>query len=385
MAERRAMIWEAAREVFTSDPEAYAWANLRKYQNVAFVEDRIRHFHPDASPQNARKQARQLRYCLIQAREYFTAAKAVTLATKPTLQYYGIMSLALAEILFKQSGDSSLDRARQHHRHHGLLFRESVRSDHSDLASAATALRAIPHIDSNKERRGTFELWHRTCQDTPLVGDVHDNVSGGIRMLSCGIVLSPDNVPLRQISSNGVDFLSCLRASPGMAEHLDGHGVGPGVLRARFEVEHDEAERTFRAFVHTSPLSKTYFENCKVEPNWVDRVDLKESPNGGGIMTISPEDTGSLRTFFTPHAASWTRNEARMWPENQPLNEFGYLYIALFIAGNYTRYFPDKWLADVGNSTSLAVAIEELTQLAEWRAPWLCLCELSRTYLVPHR
>ena len=76
--------------------------------------------------------------------------------------------------------------------------------------------------------------------------------------------------------------------------------------------------------------------------------------------------------------------QVKFWPSDQPLNEFGYLYVALFIAGNYTRYFPDKWLMDVETSTPLAVAIEELTELAEWRAPWLCLGELARTCFVLH-
>jgi hypothetical protein len=127
------MIISTATEVVTSDPEAYAWANLRKFQNVELVEQSIMRLNSSDPPsrRNARKQARQIRYCLIQAREYFTAAKAVSLATKPTLQYYGVMSLALAEILLKQTGDSSLDRARHHHRHHGLLFREHIEGSDS--------------------------------------------------------------------------------------------------------------------------------------------------------------------------------------------------------------------------------------------------------------
>src|SRR5580692_7395436 len=92
----------AARRVHASDPSAWAWAALRKFQNVEFVSRRIVQLHrldPEWAKQS-KKQARQLRYCLIQAREYFTGVQTVFLATKPNLLYYGIMSLALAEILF---------------------------------------------------------------------------------------------------------------------------------------------------------------------------------------------------------------------------------------------------------------------------------------------
>ena len=114
------------------------------------------------------------------------------------------------------------------------------------------------------------------------------------------------------------------------------------------------------------------------------QVNFRETAEGGGgILDITMYDpvNGSPR-FRIPHCALWTDDEVRFWPANQPLNEFGYLYVALFIAGNYTRYFPDKWLADVESSTPLAIAIEELTELAEWRVPWLCLCELARNCYV---
>jgi hypothetical protein len=115
----------------------------------------------------------------------------------------------------------------------------------------------------------------------------------------------------------------------------------------------------------------------------VDRTNLREAPSGGGgILDLTLDPISGAPNMDMPHGSPWTREEIRFWPSSQPLNEFGFLYVALFIAGNYTRYFPDKWLRDVESSTPLAVAIEELTDLAEWRAPWLCLCELGRNCLV---
>ncbi len=76
----------------------------------------------------------------------------------------------------------------------------------------------------------------------------------------------------------------------------------------------------------------------------------------------------------------WRKTEARFWLRNEPLNEFGFFYVALFIAGNYARYYPDKWLADVEQSSFLALAIEELLYLAEERVPLLALSELTRAY-----
>jgi len=118
------MIIQQARSVHAADPVSFAWSGLRRSQNVELVTQRLMHIHsvPTKHRENVRKQAAQIRYCLIQAREYFAAAATVTLATKPNLLYYGTMSLALAEILFKQTGDSSLDKARAENRHHGLTM-----------------------------------------------------------------------------------------------------------------------------------------------------------------------------------------------------------------------------------------------------------------------
>jgi hypothetical protein len=116
------MIISNSRVVRTTDPAAFACAGLRRSQNIENVADRISAIHnvPEKHRANIRKQAQQLRYCLIQAREHFSAANTVSLATKPNLLNYGLMSLALAEILFKQSGLSSLDKARESH--HGLTM-----------------------------------------------------------------------------------------------------------------------------------------------------------------------------------------------------------------------------------------------------------------------
>jgi hypothetical protein len=83
-----------------------------------------------------------------------------------------------------------------------------------------------------------------------------------------------------------------------------------------------------------------------------------------------------------PPAATLNTEEWRIWVGSPPLNEFGYLYVSLYLAGNYARYFPDKWLVDVETSTALALAIEELCAISEWRVPWLALCELDQTMYV---
>jgi uncharacterized membrane protein YiaA len=75
----------------------------------------------------------------------------------------------------------------------------------------------------------------------------------------------------------------------------------------------------------------------------------------------------------------------RFWPGKVHLNEFGFYYVAMYILGNYARYYPDKWLRDVERATPLALAAERLLSVARDRMPLLALSEMSRSYFVLER
>lgn len=77
------------------------------------------------------------------------------------------MSLALAEVLFKQDGNSSLDMARKKHNNHGLNLVPITKLPNS-FADAAQKLVSKPVGGEN--RFGTFELWHRTARWHPFIG-----------------------------------------------------------------------------------------------------------------------------------------------------------------------------------------------------------------------
>jgi hypothetical protein len=109
---------------------------------------------------------------------------------------------------------------------------------------------------------------------------------------------------------------------------------------------------------------------------------LTELPSGGIVRWNEDPVSGGVK-MTVPHGSMWTDQEVRFWPGQEPLNEFGYLYVALFIAGNYARYFPDKWLRDVERSTPLALAVEELISVANVRMPLLALSEMARVYFIP--
>ena len=98
------------------------WSSIQRFRDYKYVAQRIitRDHIPEKFHSDVKKQAQQIAFTLLQAEEYWTAASSAGPATSPLLYYYGMMCLAIAELLWKQNGEVSLDHAREEHGHHGL-------------------------------------------------------------------------------------------------------------------------------------------------------------------------------------------------------------------------------------------------------------------------
>lgn len=379
------MIITSARKFRAVDQAAYAWSGLRRFQNVDLVADKLITIHqiPEKWHADARKQAQQIRSCLTQAREYFSAAKTVSLATKPTLLYYGTMSLALAEILFKHTGDSSLDRVREQNRHHGLTMVTGSRKE-IELPIAASQLRAVP-MEISGERKGTFELWHRSAREYPIGGDFARRPPHGGGTTTFELLMGAADKSFERIPDSGLSLFDCLVATPSLLDYLGSINIQSlcvrGMVQARALLgEHWSSD--LQITLHPNPLASSIFDQITADANWVDRIQIAEIL-GGIQISVAQNWINGLARVSLPQAAPHNTQEVRFMCHGKYLNEFGYLYVALYLAGNYARYFPDRWVVDVERSTPIATAIETLTELSEYRLPLLTLCELERTLFVP--
>ena len=244
---RLRMIISQARGVRVGNLAEHAWSHLRRFHNVAFVQDEIVRLHKvDARHRkDAQKQATQIRYCLTQAREYYDAAAIVSLATKPTLLYYSIMSLALAEILLKQGGMSSLDKARQQHRHHGLLFQYRPKGGPADKSLANAALEPSARISLELVAR---EWGHSSCgikssQRCPSAGWLLICCLG-VRQKATKCLLGPSDTQLPELPKAGLSLFDCLTSLPGMFEYISLQQIESRVLRGKVTAQTDLSGQT---------------------------------------------------------------------------------------------------------------------------------------------
>lgn len=252
---------------------------------------------PQKHARNVRKQAEQIRYCLIQAAEYFAAAETVSLATKPLLLYYGTMSLALAEILFKQDGGSSLDIARGQNAHHGLTLRVERRPNLlKNLSESALALGARPLIREGNSRFGTFELWHRSSRETPCCGLVKNLLDNGGTNEGTNVLMVAADERLPAIPDEGLSLLDCFRALPGMIGSLAHCGVSTELVRVRLRV-HNQGDNSSSFQILIQPTAQELLERflplVKFKEYTMEQVLVRDLPNSLIVdVNSSPNNPG---------------------------------------------------------------------------------------------
>jgi hypothetical protein len=300
------MIIEHARSVHTSDRAAFAWAGLRRSQNVETTTNKLIHIHsiPRKQHQNAKKQASQIRYCLVQAREYFAAASVVSLATKPNLLYYGLMSLALAEILLKQSGNSSLDKAREQNRHHGLTMTVGDAPTSPTLTQAASAIKAHP-VWFEGARRGTFELWHKSSREHPIVGLKTDYQPTGGSTSGYHVIYSASDQPYESFPDSGMSLAQALSGVPELAEDVSMHGLPSDLIRgtAKLDIYLGPQWRSqFNILFHPNSACAKVIEQIKVAPRDLESVTCSEI-GGGYQFVISNNWIHGIKDLPVPPAA----------------------------------------------------------------------------------
>jgi hypothetical protein len=363
----------------------YGWSGLRRYQNISFTTSEIiKHQQVPANQHpNVNKQSSQIRDCLIQAEEYFNSAKHVSLATKPLLLYYGIMSLALADILIKQDGNSSLDRARRHHAHHGLQFINRGNPNKSNLFSeSGTILACKPAVREKGNRYGTFELWHSSSRELPICGRDNLIFSNLTSRSSVSMQLDVHDVRPPLIVDDGIDLLTIFKAIPSLAIYLGSLNIASSKVRGKFTRTFNENNVSWTNSLIIHPASNDVldrvYEKILFSANAVNILDVRQMNSGLVINWIVSPNSDTF-TAILPTNGQQNLETIFLESGDSSLNEFGLCYAGLFILGNYARYFPEQWMRDVEEFSELAFLAYEFLSTVELRVPLLCLNEMSQS------
>lgn len=377
------MIIGQVKKIPSGDVQRYCWARIAQFQNPDHVTALLTRLHslPKQQLMNAKRQAEQIKYCLAQAKEYLDAATAVSLATRPVLLYYGVMSMALAEILLKQNADSRLAKLRENHGCHGLslVISADPRAEDS-LQVASSQLSAKTQVDKLGAPKGTFEIWRRSAREYPVAGNsVHHDANGSTT--SFAVLLGAVDVELPVLPLGGASLFDCLVDLPFMADTLEMLGTRLKMIRTTVKAGSNNQSGSVSTIIHPQQpeLIDAFLNLVKCE---ADAVNGLEFLNVGstGLIIKSSQSHPSLVSW--PPGVSAKSDEVFFSCSSLGLNEFGNIYVATHICGNFARYYPDLWLKHIEKSSPLALAIDELCKHALERVPVLTLSELARNYLV---
>ncbi|WP_081053396.1 YaaC family protein [Burkholderia vietnamiensis] len=384
------MIITSVNLIKARDITQYCWSRLAQFQNIQLTSNLICDLHgiqntDRSSRSNAKNQAEQIKYCLAQAQEYFNAATSVSLATKPVLLYYCTMSMALSEILLKQSGDSRLSKLREEHNCHGLqLGVRATPKPEDSLEDSSSSLIAKPQRDISGALKGTFEVWRRSAREHPVAGKHTTFFSSGANQQGYGVILGANDVPPPELPRSGVSLFDCMRELPYMTSLIKTFGINPNLVRASISNSRTEiyGQETIELIIHPAHRDTIdKFGNLvELDPEAINAMTFKELPSGY-IVTYQP--TGQIHMTF-PSSTSINQDDFYFSCSGLNLGEFGFLYCALHICGNFARYYPDIWLKHIEKSSPLSMAIDELCSHALERLPLLVLSEMLRSYQLVH-
>lgn len=141
--------------LYSYNLENQIWREINTITEIRLLKEKIK---KNAKSQNekisddfAEIKAKDIQFCIKQAKDYFSSSKFATLATKPTLIYYGIISLVASIIIYKNR-DKSLNSMRESH---GLKdkYPETIKPNRNQIISKES----ITEISAEIQESGTFK------------------------------------------------------------------------------------------------------------------------------------------------------------------------------------------------------------------------------------
>ena len=373
------------------DEREFAWFKLRAFQDTEWAADHLCRLHmlPTSARPNARRMAEQVRVCLLQAQEYFEAARHATLATRPVLLYYGMMSFAIAEVLVKQDGESRIERLREKHNAHGLKLSVDGKIDSTvPLKDLGLRLHALPQTNS-AGRFGTFEVWRRSVRESPVPAKFTGiyPAAGGSQS-GPRVAFKGTDVEQAHLPDSGHSLLSALRVLPQLEATLAQFNLNASLIRATLNMEiHFGADGSksgrLQMIVHPGPpgFCDAFCSRIKFRAEAVNLLQIAELPNGI-ILTVpiqGDEERELIRQL--PPAVTLRDKFSHFCVDDWSLGEGGAFYIALHICGNLARYYPEIWMRHIERASQLCMVVERLCEVALRRVPLLAAMELHRVYI----
>ncbi len=356
----------------------FAWEEIDIFSNSELIFEIVRKRHNLSAKHldNARKQAEQIKYFIRLAQELRRAAEIGSRHTRALQAYYTAMNLATAEILVKNTGDFSFDRNRDIYQHHGLDFKFSA-ARKASMQELAAGIVARPRTTAKKGFPGTFVAWQKNASHRPLPG-FERTISGKNDSSGPSLIFGKGLIP-DQVKTASISLLECFENTPSLHRSYPFHNLENRFVRCEFGKTNllDQKENLIGICAHPDKAEKISklkaginFKESSVSQKWLDERDTSFIG-----FYLFPLESSSV-TMDIPEGIAENCKDVFLSTDVMKLNEFGYLYVGLFLLSNLVRYYPDVWGAHIEKNSDFIVACARFVEHALQRLPVLAYSEI---------
>lgn len=371
--------------ITTDNVTQETWSRLLEFSNTDIAVHNIstRHGAPKNSSEktNYRKQAQQIRTCLLQAKEYFDAACESSLVTSPNHSYYGMISLASSVMLMLGDGRKSLDILRRDttNRSHGLKFTTEV----SSAAFAANRLELLESSYVETLLQGHFKQWYEVLPSgVNVYGKLTRVESASARKVSLeqlGVSPSPK---FSDLVGKKWSLLHLMKYLPDLNEDLRKYGVAPASSRWNIEFQMGANSSEFVWLIHgaqSRDALDSILANFAGQARFMQGFDvhIDSTTDAGAIVRFTHVRTHEEPQYRFPCGRVALTFDQYCYAEDHDIHEFVDFYMGAFGLSMLARYYPDIWMASLDSNCLAARLIDRFTRVIAKKGPMLALSLLS--------
>lgn len=380
------------RWIVTDDIFSETWRQLLEYSNIELTTDIIiqKHGEPRSKShrENLLKQATQARVCVLQAKEYFDAARAASLFTSPNHSYYGSVALASLMLLVLGDGKKSLDYLRIDNRnnHHGLDFTTGC-----NAKSASAGIALIEQSRVEMLEFGHFPNWYKILPPNGSVSAIVEQSYGSTGHIGMRPIGNYTTTEFEKIKGKKRTLLELLKFLPDLDSDLQRYGITAVRSRTSHHVRlAKDGQATHTWLLHgcrsESELA-SLLEEFRIIPRFADNIKFNGPEHAtSGIVSVQYK-TGEGVEFHWPSIRDTMNHDSISYAGMPDTHEIVDLYLVAYQLSMLSRYFPDIWVSCIESNCRAAKLIERATGIITRKLPILALSILSGedTVISTHR
>jgi len=373
------MLW-----LTTQNVDSEAWRRILEFANEDWAMDCIikRHGEPldESTRSNYRKQASQIRVCILQGNEYFAAARSASIITSPNHLYYGMVSLCSAIMLLNGTGECSLDwlRRNRKNRNHGLDF--------STDASAKTCAKGLSILEATRvtvSSRGHFLNWYSTLRRDCLVYATVTRIQGNRRNINKEAVGSEIISTPVEIVDKTFNLVQLIRVLPDMMFDARRYGVAMACSRVNYEIFYflDGGHHEHRWRIHGAG-TRIFLEKILAyfagPPNIAHLWKISDAEQSDTcIVSINHPHSNPPVHFKFPTIRETLNNDQIAYATDAiGTPELADAYMLCFALSMLSRYYPDLWIKCIESRCRGAQLIDYVLYVLLQKFPVLALSAL---------